>query len=965
MDRALMDLVWLSAPSPALALRTGPGGRRVQPNPAALAWAAQHGLAAEDLTAVQGPGAMAPDSAAAAVQTQVTMAGRSWPATAVLLGDGVLLWLHAAPVQTPSPGMEGLVGPAATRATAFMERALELSGVSVWRVDLAARRIHFNSVGQQRMGLGQSPAGVPLAGVRATIHPDDREAVARAAQQALAGDAVIDVRARYRNPDGSWRLLLTRRVAERDEQGQVQGLLGISLDLSEQEAQRERAEALAQRSRLVAEALEAGFWQRDPDRLALQWDEQMYRIHRRDPALGPPHGHSWVEACVHPDDRTWVMERVRRADAAWEPTTDMTYRAAQPDEQGGERWVQSWARRVTRGGQRLALGMHMDVSARFRDQAARHHERERVQVAIQVAEVGVWERDREGRIVYWNDVMYRQRGLDPADRRSLSDIADITTHPEDRAALRRMVQRHLVQGEPYRHEFRVTLPDGRARWLLSQGQTIRDGNGQVLGVTGVNLDITERRQAEALQHETQLLAEASRHKSALMARLSHELRTPMNAVLGFTRLLEDDAQAPLAPRQRDHVVRIADAGARLMALIDDVLEVATLQAQADAAPSPARALPVAELLRGVAAAIVGEAERCGVQLRWPQSSALQGVAVRADRLRAVQAVGHVLQQLLRRSPRGARLRVHVAAGEAAAGELAARAGPGPRPEGGWVDLRIRIDGRAPGAARAQPTLFGDLDGADPGDGSADSGAGSFVPLLPGQMPAADELALDLARSLLHPMGGDVHWTPDAAAGGTETLVHCTLRLPAAAALAAPLAAPAEASAGMTAGMPAARTAQAAAVPADAAPCLTTASTPAASAAKPVAPRLQVLCVEDNPVNLQLVCEVLALRPQVQLRTAVDGQTGIAAALAAPPDLLLLDLQLPDQHGIDVMRRLRQEPALRGCLFVALSADAMPEHVRAALDAGFDAYWTKPIHFERFLADIDRLAAERASARGGG
>jgi CheY-like chemotaxis protein len=85
--------------------------------------------------------------------------------------------------------------------------------------------------------------------------------------------------------------------------------------------------------------------------------------------------------------------------------------------------------------------------------------------------------------------------------------------------------------------------------------------------------------------------------------------------------------------------------------------------------------------------------------------------------------------------------------------------------------------------------------------------------------------------------------------------------------------------------------------------------------------LHVLCVEDNPVNLQLVRELLALRPAVRLRTAETGQAGIDAALAEPPDLLLLDLQLPDMHGLQVLRALRDQPALARCRIVALSADA--------------------------------------------
>ena len=123
--------------------------------------------------------------------------------------------------------------------------------------------------------------------------------------------------------------------------------------------------------------------------------------------------------------------------------------------------------------------------------------------------------------------------------------------------------------------------------------------------------------------------------------------------------------------------------------------------------------------------------------------------------------------------------------------------------------------------------------------------------------------------------------------------------------------------------------------------------------------LSLLCVEDNLVNMTLVREVVSLRPSVTLSCADTGAQGIAAALRQPPDVVLLDLQLPDMHGLEVMRRLRSEARCADATIIALSANAMPDDVRAALDAGFDAYWTKPIDFNRFLAGLDELAQRKA------
>ncbi|MDP1534307.1 MAG: PAS domain-containing protein, partial [Rubrivivax sp.] len=248
------------------------------------------------------------------------------------------------------------------QATAELDRAVELAGISIWRVDLANRTIRFNDVGARMNGLADGRNDCALDDIRALIHPDDLDAVARGAELALAGDQAVDVVARYRKLGGGWRTLLTRRVAVRDEQGGVVGLTGISLDFSAEAGARRRAQELAAHTQLVAEAMGVGFWRREANDGPAHWDDQMYIIHHRDPALGPPTAASWVDELVHPQDRLRIAEQRRQAQANWDPLTDTIFRAA--DVGGGERWVRIWTRRVVRDGQRLSFGMHLDVTER-------------------------------------------------------------------------------------------------------------------------------------------------------------------------------------------------------------------------------------------------------------------------------------------------------------------------------------------------------------------------------------------------------------------------------------------------------------------------------------------------------------------------------------------------------------------------------------------------------------------------
>ncbi len=706
--------------------------------------------------------------------------------------------------------------------------------------------------------------------------------------------------------------------------------------------------ALAEeRSRLLSDRLGVGFWQRDVASGALDWDAQMFRIHRREPALGAPTYVDWIEVCVHALDRAWVAEALARAEADWLPLTDLCFRARVPDDQGGERWVQTWGRRLSVNGQRVSFGMHVEVSNHQREQRLLAHERERTRYAIAAAEVGVWECDPDGRLSHANEVMYRQLGLDTSTREpggpaALSKHVRSLTRPDDWRHLQDRLRRRLASGEPFRHELPLHHSRPQPRWLALQGRALRGPDGRICGMAGVQIDITERKQAETLQLEKQRLEQASRDKSLFMARMSHELRTPMNAVLGFTRLLEDDPLEPPSPRQRERLTRIAQAGDRLLALIDDLLDLARLDTETDA--GPALPLSLAELLREACAAVASEAERAGVRLQWSRdvSGAAQG-----DRRRLVQALGHVLLKVLPHCTPGSELvlQAGLEADTGGSDTAALPAGDESSAEAEAVAV-VRIFDPAP-PVPGQPWLFDPVP-AEPGvDGAQrdtavdtafdagldtvfsealDSPADCTAPLAYGHQ--ASDIGLSLALRLVRAVGGriDTRELPadGPASAGTARRVH-VLRLPAAAGQARPLRS-------------------------------------APQRAEQPAPALRVLCVEDNPVNLQLVREVFALRPRVQLRTAVDGASGLAEALAEPPDLVLMDLQLPDMNGTEVLRRLRAQPQLAGCLVIALSADAMPEHIAAGRAAGFDDYWTKPIQFDRFLADIDRLADACAAGR---
>ena len=120
-------------------------------------------------------------------------------------------------------------------------------------------------------------------------------------------------------------------------------------------------------------------------------------------------------------------------------------------------------------------------------------------------------------------------------------------------------------------------------------------------------------------------------------------------------------------------------------------------------------------------------------------------------------------------------------------------------------------------------------------------------------------------------------------------------------------------------------------------------------------------IEDNLSNLRLVERIIARRPGVTLVSAMQGSRGVELARAHRPDLIILDLHLPDMPGADVLVRLLADPTTKAIPVVILSADATPGRISRLLEQGARAYLTKPLDVRELLSLIDdTLRNEKSS-----
>jgi len=114
----------------------------------------------------------------------------------------------------------------------------------------------------------------------------------------------------------------------------------------------------------------------------------------------------------------------------------------------------------------------------------------------------------------------------------------------------------------------------------------------------------------------------------------------------------------------------------------------------------------------------------------------------------------------------------------------------------------------------------------------------------------------------------------------------------------------------------------------------------------------LLYIEDNLSNLKLVEHILARRPEVRLHAAMQGRLGLELIREHHPDLVLLDLNLPDISGAEVLSSMNNDVSTRDIPVVIISADATRRQIDNLMEAGARAYMTKPLDVQRFLEVVD-------------
>jgi len=226
----------------------------------------------------------------------------------------------------------------------------------------------------------------------------------------------------------------------------------------------------------------------------------------------------------------------------------------------------------------LFLAMMAGSFDQRRVQRRLHVSEERFRSAVRAVDGVMWTADAAGNLVEEQPGWEQISGQTFAEYRGGGWTAAI--HPEDLAETRRVWEAAVRGGTPYGVEHRVRAPDGAWRYHSVRAVPVRDVDGAVREWVGVHADVTERRAFEtALKEARDAAEEHSRAKSRFLANMSHELRTPLSAVIGYSEMLEEEAEELGQDSLLKDLGKIKSNAQHLLGLINDVLDLSKVEAE--------------------------------------------------------------------------------------------------------------------------------------------------------------------------------------------------------------------------------------------------------------------------------------------------------------------------------------------------------------------------------------------------
>jgi PAS domain S-box-containing protein len=913
------------------------------------------------------------------------------------VANGRIVWTFADVTRTRS------LAARAARQDELLDTAQEFGRLGIWERDIPSGDGRWDKHVFGFWGIDPA-AGTPnYSEAIQRIHPEDRAAMVYADSTRRPGRYAQ----RYRvvHPDGKTRWIHSQWEVKNGPHGVPDRALGVMVDDTEAYDAAQRFSDVNAQLKLAVDLGQIASWRHDLRTGRMHYSDLTFELlgmARRPEGLSIDE----VRSFIHPDDLPLVVASAEQALATNQPVdTEARYRRTD----GSWRYVLS--RRVVErndAGAAIAfVGVSLDMTERV--EHLRHAEElaRRLDAASRAAGVGIWSTTTDPESTDWNAQMFELFDrYQPPHVPPFHQWLRESVHPDDRERVRDLTRAYFERGDRQSEmELRTLRKDGSVRWIVLRADVDRE-HAASRRVVGIAMDVTAQHRAlDALREASQRAAIITSHAGIGTWEADVDGCRRWNEQMFHLRGL---APRDTAPSREEWMALVHPDDAAVVAATWDTSSAAVPTAYEFRVRQPdgsyrwlaSRSVPVLDdcgrQIRRVGVnwdvtetknaerarqqAVLAEREiqaksqflsRMSHELRTPLNAVLgftqllqiearqSGQAGQLAKLEHIRDAGDHLLSLINDVLDLSGLdagEIRLSLQPVDLGELVGQSLPLLHSLAEQHDVELAT-GRLAGIARADPrrlrqVLINLLSNAikynRPGgkvvvDAHASESEATLTVRDTGRGLRAEQLAnlfepfnrfgvehegiegtgigLTIVKSLVDGMGGRIEVDSQPSEG---TVFRVTL----------------PAASGAAAGAAAIRRAVPALRP--------------GGAERPAGSVGTLLYIEDNYVNVLLVEELVKSVGGLAIVSESSGAAGIERALAIRPDLVLVDLQLPDFDGHEVLRRLRADARTRSIPCVALSANAMREDVERGLASGFVDYWTKPIDFAVFIAALHRL-----------
>ncbi len=352
--------------------------------------------------------------------------------------------------------------------------------------------------------MGYEPEDLVGTTVDRLVHPEDQARFLVNCEQLYTGDApdpMANRQHRYLAADGRWVWFEGNPKIVRDADGKATEIVNVFRDVTERRELQEHAERMARMTALAEEIVGLGYWRLDVATDEVTWSPNVARLYGLDPEAGPQLDQ--FIALVHPEDRVAQQARLK---AAREDGVDWKLavtRIRRPD--GSLRYLEGHGccERNAAGQVIAVFGAVIDITdkvtaelSRAEDEARYRALSERVLLATQAGQIGVWEWNVQTGAVVWDERMYALYGLERDEALTVERFT-ACLHPADRAPEEASTRAALAGETSYDTEFRIVRPGGEIRHVRAQATVVRDAEGAPVRFVGANWDVTAVRNLEA------------------------------------------------------------------------------------------------------------------------------------------------------------------------------------------------------------------------------------------------------------------------------------------------------------------------------------------------------------------------------------------------------------------------------------------------------------------------------------